>query len=138
MEFKDYYQILGVARDATADDIKKAFRQPPDWDVGFEFSGTGFPGGNAAGFSDFFSELFGTRMACCTREGTRFHARGEDHHAKVNTEEEQTLSARHGICSIPTLALFISGCEVARQAGAMGMADVVQWAHGCKLIRPAL
>ena len=27
MEFKDYYKTLGVARDATADDIKKAFRK---------------------------------------------------------------------------------------------------------------
>lgn len=27
MEFKDYYQALGVARDAPADDIKKAFRK---------------------------------------------------------------------------------------------------------------
>jgi len=27
MEFKDYYKILGVPRDATADQIKKAFRQ---------------------------------------------------------------------------------------------------------------
>ena len=27
MEFKDYYQTLGVARDAPADAIKKAFRQ---------------------------------------------------------------------------------------------------------------
>jgi curved DNA-binding protein len=27
MEFKDYYQSLGVARDATAEDIKKAFRK---------------------------------------------------------------------------------------------------------------
>lgn len=52
--------------------------------------------------------------------------------AKVNTEEEQTLAARFGIRSIPTLILFREGREVARQAGAMGMADIVRWAraHG--------
>ena len=49
--------------------------------------------------------------------------------AKVNTEEEQALAARFGIRSIPTLVLFRQGREVARQAGAMGMADIVQWAR---------
>lgn len=49
--------------------------------------------------------------------------------AKVNTEDEQMLGARYGIRSIPTLALFHQGREVARQAGAMGTADIVRWAR---------
>jgi curved DNA-binding protein len=140
LQFRDYYQTLGVARDATADDIKKAFRKlarkyhpdlskepdaearmkevneanavlsdpekraaydalargyrpgqefrpPPDWDANFEFSGSGF-GAEAAGFSDFFAELFG-RMGARPREAgfgrreARFEAHGEDHHAKI-------------------------------------------------------
>ncbi len=49
--------------------------------------------------------------------------------AKVNTDEAQALGARHQIRSIPTLALFVGGREVARQAGAMGAADIVRWAR---------
>jgi thioredoxin 2 len=47
--------------------------------------------------------------------------------AKVDTEAEQNLGARFNIRSIPTLALFVGGREVARQAGAMGAADIVRW-----------
>jgi thioredoxin 2 len=47
--------------------------------------------------------------------------------AKVNTDEAQALGARLGIRSIPTLALFVNGREVARQPGAMGAADIVRW-----------
>src|SRR6478735_5541194 len=50
--------------------------------------------------------------------------------AKVNTEEAQALGARFNIRSIPTLALFVGGREVARQAGAMtNPADIVRWAR---------
>ena len=138
MEFRDYYQVLGVGRDASADEIKRAyrklarkyhpdvskaadaeqrmkevneanevlsdpekraaydqlgrgfragqdFRPPPDWDAGFEFT-RGGRGGDAGDFSDFFSSLFGQmgqggRGAQFHSRG--FHARGEDHHAKV-------------------------------------------------------
>jgi thioredoxin 2 len=46
---------------------------------------------------------------------------------KVNTEEEQQLAARFGIRSIPTLAIFKCGREVARQAGAMDAASLTRW-----------
>ena len=49
--------------------------------------------------------------------------------AKVDTEAEQALGARFGIRSIPTLVLFRGGREVARQAGAMDSARIVQWAR---------
>jgi thioredoxin 2 len=49
--------------------------------------------------------------------------------AKVNTDEAQALGARYAIRSIPTLALFVGGKEVARQAGAMGAADIVRFVN---------
>jgi thioredoxin 2 len=49
---------------------------------------------------------------------------------KVNTEEAQNLAARFNIRSIPTLALFQGGQEVARQPGAMrSAAEIVRWAQ---------
>jgi thioredoxin 2 len=49
--------------------------------------------------------------------------------AKLNTEEAQELGARHNIRSIPTLALFKGGREIARQAGAMDTGGIVRWAR---------
>ena len=46
---------------------------------------------------------------------------------KVNTEASPSLGARFNIRSIPTLALFKNGKEIARQAGAMGASDIVRW-----------
>ena len=57
--------------------------------------------------------------------------------AKVNTEEAQGLGARLNIRSIPTLALFVGGREVARQAGAMGAADIVRWTQAQLVRAPA-
>ena len=141
MDFKDYYATLGVARDATEDQIKKAFRKlarkyhpdvskekdaetrmkevneaytvlsdpekraaydqlgqgyrpgqdfrpPPDWDAGFEFSHSGASGPEAADFSDFFAELFGRMGGASRGQGRGFHARGEDHHAKILVDLE--------------------------------------------------
>ena len=167
MEFKDYYQILGVARDATAADIKKAyrklarryhpdvskeadaaarmaevneantvlsdpekraaydalgreaphragqdFRPPPNWDAGFEFTGTpGTEGMDAAQFSDFFEQLFGraARAQRSRHAGPSAHdgsdrtspQRGRDHHASIELDlrdaylgAERTLTLR--------------------------------------------
>ncbi|ARU03667.1 thiol reductase thioredoxin [Comamonas serinivorans] len=46
---------------------------------------------------------------------------------KVDTQAEPGLGSRYGIRSIPTLALFKGGQEVTRQAGAMGLVDIVRW-----------
>ena len=143
MEFRDYYQTLGVARDAPADAIKKAyrglarkyhpdvskeadaekrmkevneayavlsdpekraaydkvgsgyqpgqdFRPPPDWDAGFEFSERGFSPEEAAGFSDFFSEIFGRMNRGAGGAYSRAHA-GE-HHAKILLDLEDSFT----------------------------------------------
>ncbi len=46
---------------------------------------------------------------------------------KVNTEEAPALASALGIQSIPTLALFRGGREVARISGAMDAARIAQW-----------
>lgn len=46
---------------------------------------------------------------------------------KVDTEKNQNLSAHYGIRSIPTVALFKGGREIARQAGAMQTSQLLQW-----------
>ena len=48
--------------------------------------------------------------------------------AKLNTEDAPAIASQFRIQSIPTLALFRGGKEIARQPGAMGAADIVRWA----------
>ena len=47
--------------------------------------------------------------------------------AKLNTEIAQQTAAQFGIRSIPTVAIFRNGREVARQAGAMDARTLTNW-----------
>ncbi len=47
--------------------------------------------------------------------------------AKVNTENLPALGAQHGVRSIPTMAVFKGGKELARQSGAMPASAIQQF-----------
>jgi thioredoxin 2 len=47
---------------------------------------------------------------------------------KLNSDDNQTLSARLGIRGIPTMIMFKGGKEVARVSGAMSSSDILKWA----------
>jgi len=47
--------------------------------------------------------------------------------AKVDTESQQQLAARFNIRSIPTLAIFKGGREIARHSGAVDAASLKRW-----------
>jgi curved DNA-binding protein len=94
------YDQLGSGYQAGQD-----FRPPPGWDAGFEFSQAGGPRAGAQGFSheqarsfsDFFSEIFGgmgggggAGFAGASARAT-YRGQGEDHHAKVVLELEDSF-----------------------------------------------
>lgn len=95
-KFKDVgeaYAVIGdVEKRAAYDQLGRNwqpgqdFQPPPNWDAGFEFSGSPKGAGHGSeGTSDFFEALFG-RMGGRergNRQRPEFHARGEDHHAKI-------------------------------------------------------
>jgi curved DNA-binding protein len=144
VEFRDYYKIMGVDRNATQDEIKRAYRKlarkyhpdiskepdaekkfkemgeayevlkdpekraaydqlgknykagqdftpPPGWDAGFEFSGGGFGRADTSAFSDFFESLFGHGFTRGHGRAGGFHARGQDHHAKILIDLEDAI-----------------------------------------------
>jgi thioredoxin 2 len=49
--------------------------------------------------------------------------------AKLDTEAEPEIAGRFGIRSIPTLVAFKNGREVARQSGALGLPQLLQWVN---------
>lgn len=168
MQFKDYYQVMGVARDATQDEIKRAyrklarkyhpdvskepdaevrfkelgeayevlkdaekrtaydqlgtnfkggqeFRPPPDWNAGFEFSGGGFTGGDAADYSDFFESLFGRGFHAGQGGRAPFPSRGEDHHAKVLIDLEDAYQGANRIITLRVPGVDAQGHVLTRE-----------------------
>ncbi len=168
MEFKDYYAIMGVSRNATQDEIKRSyrklarkyhpdvsddpqaeerfkevgeayevlkdpekraaydqlgaqwkagqeFRPPPDWDQGFEFSDGGFTAADAAQFSDFFESLFGGRGRRAGRAQREFRVRGDDHHARVAVDLEDTYTGAQRSITLRTPELTKDGHVTLRE-----------------------
>lgn len=94
------YDQLGANWQAGQD-----FHPPPDWDSGFEFSGSGADAGDTTAFSDFFESLFG-RQGQPGFDGrqtsdAQFRNRGQDHHAKVVIDLEDAF---HGATRSITLS----------------------------------
>jgi len=48
---------------------------------------------------------------------------------KIETEAEQTISAKYNIRSIPTLAIFKNGKEIDRASGALSATDFSNWVN---------
>ena len=83
---------------------------------------------------DFWAPWCGPcRMMAPAYEKVSQDLHGLARFVKVNTEDEQGLAAKFNIRSIPTLAVFAGGREIARQAGAMSAPDVARWVSAALL-----
>jgi thioredoxin 2 len=77
---------------------------------------------------DFWAPWCGPcRMMAPAYEKLSQEMHGRARFVKVNTEDEQGLAAAYNIRSIPTLAVFAGGREIARQPGAMSVLDLSRW-----------
>jgi curved DNA-binding protein len=163
MQYKDYYKIMGLSRDTSQDEIKRAyrklarkyhpdvskekdaeakfkelgeayevlkdpekraaydqlganwkagqdFRPPPNWNEGFEFKGGGFTSDEARAYSDFFEQLFGHSGFRPGDKGQYgLHARGQDSHAKIYIDLEDSFNGATRNISLSTPEMNAQG-----------------------------
>ena len=77
---------------------------------------------------DFWAPWCGPcRMMAPEFEKAAAQLRGRALFVKLDTEAHPEVGARHAIRSIPTLAVFQRGQEVARRSGAMRANELVHW-----------
>jgi len=77
---------------------------------------------------DFWAEWCGPcKMMAPAFEAAAAELEPDVRLAKLDTEHARATAAQYRIQSIPTLALFRDGREIARQPGAMGAQDIVRW-----------
>jgi len=95
-EVNEAWAVLGDAEKRAAYDKVGSghqpgqdFRPPPGWDEGFEFSGREFSPEEAAGFSDFFSEIFGRPRSA----GGFSRGHAGEHHARIVLDLEDSFTA---------------------------------------------
>ncbi|NBS09524.1 MAG: thioredoxin TrxC [Betaproteobacteria bacterium] len=83
---------------------------------------------------DFWAPWCGPcRMMAPAYEKVSQDMHGRARFVKVNTEDEQSLAGKYNIRSIPTLAVFTGGREIARQPGAMSAPDLARWVSAALL-----
>lgn len=100
------------------------YQPPPNWDAGFEFTdgAEGFQGfsGDAGQYSDFFEQLFG-RAAHAQRAqrgghaGARAAMRGEDHHAKIELDLQDSYMGAERTITLQSARLDAQGQVVPEQ-----------------------